>query len=647
MFRSRREWAAERLAEIPAAWAPGVAEIHAGRMAEAAAIPPGTGRRSDAERAANLWLADIAERMRVLRVPLNLSDRELCQLARECAAACMDIAFRPDTVTDTGALRERMGEFCRRYGIEPPEKKVNPDTGEVTGVTDAGAIRRMGDGLWWRRRLRVAQGRAIEKEAIALGYVHRRREIYASTLSVERRAQQKRRNADALRRTVAVNQHGEEFTLAELAERAVSNPRIRRGKLMIRINGFESIAKGLSHIGMFFTVTCPSRMHAKKGAGKAVFDNPKFDGTTPREAQQYLSGMWAKCRAALARAGAAVYGFRIAEPHHDATPHWHLLLFMAAEVKAEVCRIFAKYARQEDAGELGSKEAREARFKAIEIDWTRGTAAGYVAKYVSKNIDGGGYQVQGDLEGGDWAEVTPSHRVETWASTWGIRQFQQVGGAPVGVWRELRRLKEADALTDTVRAARSAADVGNWARFTEVMGGPVAKRVDRPVSVAYTNPGERYHAEAEACMPAPLNRYGEEPPGAVFGVRDCVKGRAFVTRVFRWEIRRGNGGKSNKSFAASNGAETAGASGVLGGFDGSEGSVLGRLAGPWTRVNNCTEGVKDGCEHSGVRAEKARGQGGFVACGDGPAEGYPRADRGNRDGPGRSLEGSDRPAGPA
>lgn len=621
MYAARTDWTAERLALIPGAWRDRVAGIYAGKLKYAAALPAGRGLVTDAERAANEWLSETADRMRVLRVPMNLSDGELCELAKRCAADAVDLAALHGGFASASELRRRMAAYVISYGIEPPPSKpvTDTDTGEIveTAITDTGAIKRMSDHVWWRRRLRVVQGRAIEREAIRLGYVHRKAEIYASNASVSRRQAQKRRNRKALENTIATNQHGDEFTLAELAAKAVSNPTIRRGELMTRISGFEAVARGVGHVAAFFTITAPSRMHPKRTAKNgAVLDNPKFDGTTPREAQKYMTGMWARGRAALARAGAAVYGFRIAEPHHDGAPHWHLLLFMAAEVKETVFRILAKYARQADADELTTPQARTARYLVKVIEAGKGTAAGYIAKYVSKNIDGGGYQVQGDIEGGAHDAYTPSHRVETWAAQWGIRQFQQIGGAPVGVWRELRRLKASEQHGATLAAARSAADRGDFAGYLMAMGGPSAKRADRPLAVAYTRPGERYDADRGECFPAPLTRYDEQAPGAVYGVRDAAGGLSFCTRFFQWEVRRKNG---KEGFCCSGfdvaragfgkGAVSVGAVDRSNDLEKAEGVgfEFGRLAGPWTRVNNCTEGIEDGRDFSG---ESRAGSGG-------------------------------------
>jgi hypothetical protein len=49
--------------------------------------------------------------------------------------------------------------------------------------------------------------------------------------------------------------------------------------------------------------------------------------------------------------GLQVYGFRVAEPQHDGTPHWHLLLFMPKERVKQVGNVPRDYAMREDSNE--------------------------------------------------------------------------------------------------------------------------------------------------------------------------------------------------------------------------------------------------------------------------------------------------------
>lgn len=593
--------------------------------------------------AANEWLFEVTERMAGIRLPAALTDAEICAKAIDCAREAMNLADGP-AIIDLPALRARLDAFVRSYGINPPAPlrmaTKGRKVGQMIGITDAGAVRRMTDAQWWRRALRRSQARAIEREAIALGYVHRRGEIYASDVTVERRAQQKRRNAATLADTKAENlDTGEIYTLAELAARANSNPVIRRGELMTRIAGFEAMAQGLDHAADFWTLTAPSKYHCKRVSGE---ENEKYEGVTPRETQSYMTRAWAKCRAALQRRGLAVYGFRIAEPHHDGTPHWHCLFFMARAAVKEVRRVVRDYFLREDGDEPG---AAKNRVKFVEIDPTIGTAAGYIAKYVAKNIDG--FQVQGDFEGENLSAVTGAQRVEAWASTWGIRQFQQIGGAPVGVWRELRRIrKENPEHSAPMAAARAAADAGNWRRYTEVMGmrkSVVGWKIERreagrwakpskngvtrmlpsrvklvpikawPVSLAYTKPGQRWNFKEGDIQPGPshdgtwLDRYGEPAAPQVFGVFDLAARRSFQSQRYSWEIRRANRGKAGAIQAAPGecregveprGCIAEGAEQIAGGLQGlhlrQENGVGGVGVGvgfgvPRTRVNNCTQ----------------------------------------------------------
>lgn len=510
-------------------------------------------RAKVSEFAANTWLRQVSDSLGALVLPLSAGDADIRVAADRFALDCMRTAG--ELSHDLDSYREAAARYVRGRGCRPPD------------VEDSrAAVARMTCPLWWRRQLRRQHGRKIEGHAIGFGYVHAKAEKYVSDVNVQRRQEQRRRNAATLASVTAENQNGDAFTLAELAERSNACPRIRRAELMTRISGFEAVARGLGHVAEFWTLTCPSRFHARRAVDGA--ENPRYQaGTTPRDGQGHLSASWARLRSFMQRRGVRWYGFRVAEPHHDGCPHWHVLLFMPAEA-VETARKAARlyFLFRHDRREPGAYRNR-VKFVSVEMSEAR-SAAGYIAKYISKNIDG--YQVQRDLYGQD--AVEGAQRIDAWAATWGIRQFQQVGGAPVGVWRELRRMKPKDGMSDTLADAVVAADAGDWASYVQLQGGPLVERKALPLRIARTRPGEVWCPVRNVPQPAPLTRYGEQAGAVVWGVEDVRKGAAFLSRMFKWSIKR----------AA---------------------QAAGRVFGvPWTRVNNCTgvEGVEGPCSRSEV-----------------------------------------------
>lgn len=508
---------------------------------------------------------------------LSSSDSEICAFAKERASEVRSLLMACP-MTSTADAFALLAGYCQEHGATVPGR-----------VLLAGLTARMTDAAWWRRQIRRSMARQVEAHSIALGFVHRRAGLYASDEAVKRHGEQQARNRAALEATEATNEEGLTMTLADLSAVGVSNPRIRRGELMTRIAGFEGFAKGAGHVGMFYTATAPSRMHPRFASSGQ--ENPKFDGTTPRQCAGYMSKIWAKARAWMHRRGIHIYGFRVAEPHHDGTVHWHMLFFMLPQVVASVTKCLKDYFEETDIAELDSEKAKNARFNAKVIDWARGSAAGYISKYIAKNIDGKrndltavGQSLDEDYQNGDKYEVGESDevapRVLAWASTWGIRQFQQIGGPGVTVWRELRRLRTMEHQGDLFDTW-SAADVGNWEEFTRRQGGIDIARADRPVQLHKEEPQE--YADHNGEIRKPCTKYGE-PVGAVL-VGVSMNGIVTKTRLHTWEIHKG-AGKAKKTEAAKPGpAEfVEGAVWVRRGV----GFRLSGAKRPWSPVNNCT-----------------------------------------------------------
>jgi hypothetical protein len=374
---------------------------------------------------------------------------------------------------------------------------------------------------WWFRKINKLRIQYIEQVHRKLNLVNKDASCYASAFALENRKTQLENSFEYLNANQIVNEDGQTYTLLDVYKKSVSNPRIRKAELMTRIRGFEEVATKMGHAGEFYTLTSPSKYHAYSN-GKT---NPKFNDSTPKDVNEYFNNNWKLIRSALQKKNIHPYGFRVVEPHHDGTPHWHLLLFMHPDDVKTTRSIISKYALREDGNERGAKKHR---FDMTSIDPNKGSAAGYIAKYISKNIDGS--DLDDDLYGND-AKPAAS-KIDAWSSLWGIRQFQQIGGPSVTVWRELRRLQESEQ--SEVVTAFVAADSGDWAAYVMAMGGAILPRRNRPIHPYYeTKVNETVDIDTGEIIQNNLTYYGDVKAPSIKGLIN--KSVINLTRTRLWK----------------------------------------------------------------------------------------------------------------
>ncbi len=449
-----------------------------------------------AYRHANKFIAQRTRALTDAKTHIAFDEDEIQSRAEHAAQLCRHIRDL-----------DKLIEFCESQGINVPRGKH---------VTKKGIRARFQEASWWRRRYRAKYGRAAENAMRSIGLVHRHADPYVTADGLQRFSNQQRRNVRWLQSTQVLDPAtGELIDLDQIAKKAVSNPAIRRAELMTRVAGFERLAAELGHTWVHITLTAPSAFHAYLRTGQV---NPQWIGTTTDrgsvgDARAWMQQSWARARAAIKRARIVIYGLRTAEPHHDATPHWHALIFGSSADLEIAEHIVRRYWLSEYGEEAG---AAEHRVSVIKADARAGSAAGYIAKYISKGTSGASLDSD-DAEESDLDGTSACARVVAWARIHGIRQFQQISGPSVTLWRELRRIREQTAAAP-LEAARQAADAGQWDRFITAIGGIERCRRESPVMLDKDAP-----REIDSCgrRVIKLNAYGELPPDRIVGLK-CI-----------------------------------------------------------------------------------------------------------------------------
>ena len=535
-------------------------------------------------RSANIWLRERVKWVRSLVMALPVDAQHLRdddgrkrvahQFANQTAAIWKNIEQNSTAgeldLTETWEAIKQPADQWGFIGKMPDFKTREARDNWILSV-----MVRLLSAKWWERRVNRCWDRLQEHIAILLGKVRKGVSAYVSNATMKVVRERKRAMMRWLAESEVMNeQHNLVVSMKDCWEASNANPVNRRAEMMTRMRGFEDYAEEQGHVGVFFTWTAPSRFHAwKTGRNGKTIENDKYQGATPRDTCAYLGQLWSRARSYLKRWDMPIYGFRVCEPHHDGTPHWHMLLFMRKCDRNGVIDTLQRYALTDDRQELERNNLGipftdfTPRFDWKEIDPSKGDATGYIAAYIAKNIDG--EHVDGDEEAGTKADQGAQHAC-AWASWWGIRTFQQIGGAPVGVWRELRRISNAKKHGDLVgppkpvlqdprfEAARYAADNGIFRCYLHAMGGALSTRAEHPIKLAHL-------IEEQA------NAYGEDIK-RLMGLHTTHLG--IKTRLQGWEVVPAG------TFEA---AKAAGVS--VGGV----GVKTGDSPAPWSSDNNCTQ----------------------------------------------------------
>ncbi|QDW33738.1 replication endonuclease [Yersinia sp. KBS0713] len=425
-----------------------------------------------------------------------------------------------------------LARMARAFNITPMHwRKYLKGRLDITSAI--ASLSRLVNPEWWERKLKAQRTRWREALLIAVGNVSRDMSAssYASKQAIREVFARRQSNLEYLKSCQLENiETGERIDLIDKVMASISNPEIRRMELMSTIAGIEKYAASQKHVGMFLTITTPSKYHPTRLIGKGdstkIQLNHKWDDEaySPKDGQQYLCNIWSKMRTAFKDNKLSVYGMRVVEPHHDGTPHWHMMLFCERRQRQQIINIMRRYALKEDSDERG---AAKYRFECKHLN--KGGAAGYIAKYIAKNIDGYALEGERDHETGELLTDSAA-AVTAWAATWRIPQFRPMGIPSMGAYREcrshtLRGISLAESFDESVEAVRAAADTGDFAAYIAAQGG--------------TNSGNQTVRVAKRIADE-LNAYDEEVMKVV-GIYAPHLGAEHVheTRTTQWRIVSG------------------------------------------------------------------------------------------------------------
>ena len=554
-------WIDEQLARVPE-------DFHAGIRAQyATRYQSSTDTQSESERRrnTNLWLMDTVNTLTIASGWKRLEGKHRFALTASKMLQITDL----DTTAEWAVSK---GVRVPQY----PKKEIDPHKAN----SQAAVKSRLCSSEWWDSQLTKKHRRDAEAAQIRAGNVSKDASPYASQEAVDNYQYRQAQLEAWKKQTVLISNDGDEFSL-DKADHEHNAAFIKFAEFMVRVNGMSAIASedyvsseivdalpeymttgkrgGAladiqeldafdmanpdSWVGVFFTLTAPSRFHrySTTSDGKLKSNRYYDSDKTPADARDWLQETWKLTQTTWKRSTKRIrpidgYGFRMDETHHDGVSHYHYAIWVKSKDAQRAVEIFYNkalrgaytdrltkksecvYGLARDATERGA-EVRRLSFKIMT------SAAGmvsYMVKYITKGLTGADWE---DLKAGIPSDQTII-KIMARKSVWGLRQYAFWNAPSVMAWRELRRISDVQN-NPVLESARQAAHAKDWKLYTEINGGAACSARTRPIRMMRES-----KQDAETAGDA-LNKYGE----VIAQVRGLlVEGAEIRTRLKDWYL---------------------------------------------------------------------------------------------------------------